>query len=73
LEKELLDSHVRKLNEVFPDLIESGEIAKTPALQAEGDTPIILSKPIIAFVYNKKSPGWLNEMILMINQLGQTI
>jgi len=73
LEKELLDNHVRKLNEDFRDLIKSGEIAKIPALPAEEDEPVLLSKPRIAFVYNKKSAGRLNEMILMINRLGQTI
>lgn len=73
LEKELLDSHVRKLNEAFRDLVESGEIAKTSALHAEEDEPALLSKPRLAFAYNKKSAGRLNEMILMINQLGQTI
>ena len=73
LEKELLDDHVRKLNEAFRDLVQSGEIVKTPALHAEEDEPALLSKPRIAFVYNKKSAGRLNEMILMINQLGQTI
>lgn len=73
LEKELLDNHVRKLNEAFRDLVESGEITKTSALHAEEDEPALLSKPRLAFVYNKKSAGRLNEMILMINQLGQTI
>jgi uncharacterized protein (TIGR00730 family) len=73
LEKELLDSDVRKLNEAFQDLLKSGEIAKTPALPAEKDEPNLCSKPRIAFVYNKKSAGRLNEMILMINRLGQTV
>lgn len=72
LEKDLLDSHVRKLNEAFQNLVESGEIAKTPVLPEEEDEPNLWSKPRIAFVYNKKSAGRLNEMILMINQLGQT-
>jgi uncharacterized protein (TIGR00730 family) len=73
LEKELSDSHIRKLNESFQDLIESGEITKTPALKEEQDEPDLLSKPRMAFAYNKKSAGRLNHMILMINQLGQTI
>jgi len=72
LEKELPDNYVRKLNERFRDLVGVGEIAKTPALSAEEDEPSLLSKPRIAFVYNKKSAGRLNEMILLINQLGQT-
>lgn len=73
LEKELLDKHVKRLNEAFRDLVESGEIVKTPALPAEKDEPTLWPKPRIAFKYNKKSAGRLNEMILMINQLGQTI
>jgi uncharacterized protein (TIGR00730 family) len=73
LEKELLDSHVGKLNEAFEDLVESGEISKTPPLPEEEDEPDLLSKPRIALVYNKKSAGRLNEMVLMINRLGQTV
>ncbi len=73
LEKELPDNHVIKLNESFRDLVESGEIVKTPALDAEKDEPALLSKPRIAFKYSRKSAGRLNEMVLMINQLGQTI
>jgi uncharacterized protein (TIGR00730 family) len=73
LEKELSDSHIRKLNESFQDLIESGEITKTPALKEEQDEPSLSSKPRIAFAYNKKGAGRLNHMILMINQMGQTI
>jgi len=73
LEKELLDSHIRQLNESFRDLAESGEITRTPALKEEGDEPELSSKPRIAFAYNKKSAGRLNQLILMINRLGQTI
>jgi uncharacterized protein (TIGR00730 family) len=73
LEKELLDNHVRELNVDFHDLIKFGKITKTTALSVEEDEPNLLSKPRIAFAYNKKSAGRLNEMILMINQLGQTI
>ncbi len=72
LEKELPDSHIEKLNEAFRDLVESGEIVKTSALNAEKDEPALLSKPRIAFKYNRKSAGRLNVMVLMINQMGQT-
>jgi len=70
LERELKDSHVRRLNEMFPDLIESGKIIKTRALPEEKDEPNLKSKPRIAFAYNRKSAGRLNEMILTINRLG---
>ena len=73
LEKELPDSHIGKLDEAFGDLVESGEIVKTSALDAEKDEPDLLSKPRIAFKYNRKSAGRLNEMVLMINHLGQTV
>jgi uncharacterized protein (TIGR00730 family) len=73
LEKELPDRHIRKLNESFRDLIKSGEIARIPALKEEEDEPNLSSKPRIAFAYNKKNAGRLNQMILMINQMGQTI
>lgn len=73
LEKELPDSHIRALNENFHDLVKSGEITKIAALPAEQDEPELLAKPRIAFLYNKKSAGRLNEMISMINRLGQAI
>jgi hypothetical protein len=72
LQKELTDSQVATLNENFKDLIRSGEIYKTPALPEESDEPDLLSKPRIAFSYNRKSAGRLNEMILMINELHRT-
>jgi uncharacterized protein (TIGR00730 family) len=71
LERELRDSHLRKLNGEFRDLVGSGKIIKTRALPEERDEPHLLSKPRIAFVYNKRSAGRLNEMILEINRLGR--
>ena len=73
LEKELTDNHINKLNEDFQDVIESGEIARTPALNAEKDEPALLSKPRISFIYNKKNAGRLNEMIITINGMGHTV
>ena len=73
LEKELSDNDVAILNEKFPDLIKSGKIYKTSALPEEKDEPDLHSKPRITFSYNKKSAGRLNEMILLVNQLGSTI
>jgi hypothetical protein len=72
LEKELPDSQIVALNERFPDLLKSGKIYKTLALAEEADEPELRSKARITFSYNKKSAGRLNEMILMINQLGHT-
>jgi uncharacterized protein (TIGR00730 family) len=73
LEKELTDNHLLKLNEIFRDIVKYGEIVKTPALAEEKDEPALLLKPRIAFAYNKKSAGRLNQMILMINELGRAI
>ena len=73
LEKELRDSDIRELNGAFQDLIESGEISKTSALPEEEDEPDLQMKPRIAFFYNRRSAGRLNEMILMINRLGHSI
>jgi uncharacterized protein (TIGR00730 family) len=72
LEKELKDAQVRRLNDMFPDLVESGKISKTRALPEEKDEPNLKSKPRIAFVYDRKSAGRLNKMILAINDMGRT-
>jgi uncharacterized protein (TIGR00730 family) len=71
LERELKDSHVGKLNDMFPDLVESGKIFKARAFPEEKDEPNLMSKPRIAFSYNRKSAGRLNKMILTINQMGR--
>jgi uncharacterized protein (TIGR00730 family) len=71
LEKELKDAHVGRLNDLFKDLIESGRISKSRELAEENDEPNLRSKPRIAFAYNRKSAGRLNETILTINRLGR--
>ena len=73
LEKELTDDAVSLLNEKFADLIKVGKLYKTAALPEEADEPELSSKFRIAFNYNKKSAGHLNEMILEINRLGETV
>lgn len=73
LEKELLDDQVVQLNESFGDLVTSGAIAKTPPLPPERDEPTLLTKPRIAFTYNRRSAGRLNEMILTINEMGRAV
>lgn len=70
LDKELKDADVGRLNEMFQDLIATGKIFKTRALREENDEPDLRSKPRIAFAYNRKSAGRLNELILTINKLG---
>ena len=71
LEKELARYQIKKLNCDFADIIQSGEIQKTPPLAGEASEPDLLEKPRISFVYNRKKAGRLNEMILAINRLGE--
>lgn len=73
LEKELPDYQIKELNEKFADLIQSGEIKKTPPLADEASEADLLDKPRISFAYNHKSAGRLNEMILTLNQMGEGI
>lgn len=70
LEKQLSDSNIAKLSRDFTDLIKAGDIASIGPLPGEEDEPGLLSKPRIAFTYNKKSAGRLNQMILEINRMG---
>ena len=72
LDRDLRDDHIEELNESFGDLVEKGKIARTASLPQEQDEPDVLSKPRIAFVYNKRSAGRLNEMVLTINRMGHT-
>ena len=73
LEKELKNEHIAALNDKFRDLLRSGRIYKTTALPEEADEPALLSKPRIAFSYTRRSAGRLNEMVLMINELGHSV
>jgi uncharacterized protein (TIGR00730 family) len=72
LNKELPDSAIRTLNDDFHDLVKAGTIARTHALRDEEDEPSLVAKPRIAFAYNKKSAGRLNQMILAINRMDGT-
>ena len=69
LERELSKKHLTRLNESFSDLVAEGKIAKTSPLRQEKDQPELLSKPRIAFQYNRQSAGRLNEMILAVNEM----
>ena len=73
LEKELRDADIALLNDKFQDLIKLGKIHQIHALPEESDEPKLLAKPRIAFNYNRRSAGRLNEMILKINKLGGVI
>jgi hypothetical protein len=72
LERDLDDGEVEQLNQSYADLIKVGNIERVAPFTVESDEPDLLSKPRIAFSYSGKSAGRLNEMILDINQMGQT-
>ena len=71
LERELSDAQVSLLNERFRDLVTSGKISKTAALDAERDEPHLRSKPRLVFACRLGRAGRLNEMILAINEFGR--
>ena len=72
LEKELTDDSIKRLNEAFRGLLDSGRITKTSALPEEEDEPNLACKPRIVFPYNRRNAGRLNELVLMINSLGRS-
>ncbi len=73
LDKELSDDHVRELNSSFSDLVGKGSIVKTDPLPQERDERHLRSKPRLAFSYDRRNAGRLNEMIHAINRMGQTV
>jgi uncharacterized protein (TIGR00730 family) len=68
LEKDLTDKQLKILNDSFRDILGSGEIKRTAAFTVEEDEPGLWIKPRIAFNFNNKSSGRLNELILMLNR-----
>lgn len=72
LERELRERDMVLLNNQFADIIKAGKIYKTPALPDEANETELASKPRIAFNYNNRSAGRLNEMIIEINELGSS-
>jgi uncharacterized protein (TIGR00730 family) len=73
LERELGDDHVDTLNEEFSDIVDKGRIEKSAMLVEEANEPEIADKPRLVFNYNQMSAARLNQMILRINELGQTV
>lgn len=67
LENELGDEDIEQLNNSFADLIRMGQIERVAPFLAESDERDLLNKPRIAFAYNGRSAGRLNQMILAIN------
>jgi hypothetical protein len=72
MEKELSDYAMQALSRSFHDIVQKGEIMRSGPLTEESDEPGLLSKPRMVFVNSRKSAGRLNQMVLAINQLGQS-
>src|SRR5438093_11367199 len=70
LERELSDAQVSLLNERFRDLVTSGKISKTAALDAERDEPHLRSMPRLVFACSLGRLGRLHEMTLPHNHPG---
>jgi len=73
LERELTDDHIRQLNKSFSDITEDGKIEKSSAFEEEANEPNLLSKPRIVLPHSEIPAGRLNELILMINRMGQSV
>ena len=58
---------VERLNDEFRDIVDSGTIARSPALNLESDDPHLKDLPRLVFNFNRKDMGRLREMIDVIN------
>ena len=72
LEKELSRRSMEELNDTFSDLLASGRISKTKPVAGEENEPELSKKLRICLKNNKKSAGRLNQLVLKINELGNT-
>jgi len=72
LHREPSDGFIERLNDEFGDIVESGEIKKTPVHRLEADDGHLKDLPRIAFQFDRKSIGRLRQMIDLINvELGR--
>jgi len=70
LEKELSDTDVERLNDLYGDMLTKGRIEKTAAFSEEANEPRLRDKPRLVFHHNHLSAARLHQMILEINKLG---
>lgn len=72
LKEDINDSELETLNHKFTDILTSGQITRTKALEAEiGDPTAHLPRLVLHF--NQKDAGRLYQMIGMINQMGSSL
>ncbi len=69
LEEDLSDAELETLNQKFADILTSGQIERTAALEAENGDPTV-HLPRLLLHFNQKDSGRLYQMIQMINQMG---
>jgi hypothetical protein len=72
LENDLGDEDLEQLNHSFADLIKTGQIERVAPFLAESDERDLFNKSRIAFSYNGRSAGRLNQMVHTINDLGKS-
>lgn len=58
---------IERLNDEFPDVIESGKIEKTEMHKVEADDEHLQELPRIAFKFNRRAVGRLRQMVDMLN------
>ncbi|GAB4153712.1 MAG: TIGR00730 family Rossman fold protein [Planctomycetaceae bacterium] len=68
LHREPSDELVKRLNDEFRDILESGRIEKTTVNRLEMDDEHLKELPRLAFDFNRKSAGRLRQMIDVINE-----
>ena len=64
------DSHLDRLNQKFSDILVSGQIERSSALDAEIQDDHISHLPRLTMYFNQQSYGRLNELIAEINLVG---
>lgn len=58
---------IERLNDEFPDVVESGKIEKTEMHKVEADDVHLQELPRIAFKFNRRAVGRLRQMVDMLN------
>ena len=67
LARQISDSLLTSLNEEFADIVQTGEIVKTSATQAELDSEDNVDLPRLSFAFDRRSYGRLRQLIDRIN------
>ncbi|MFZ4641341.1 MAG: LOG family protein [Nodosilinea sp.] len=70
LKQELSDQAVATLNQEFSDLLDQGEILKSPSLPEERNDPTT-HLPRLVMHFNHRDFGRLHQLIRQVNQLGE--